>query len=192
MKIGDMVFGIINSISHDDLAILTEASVSSNPAALVTDGAEFDFAGIRFIRLGEEQGGILCVTKDATERMVFNNDWKNNNYGDSEVRKYILQCFVSKLPRAELLPYEMDLKSSSDPRDGYGCCTDMAGILTEELYRKYIRFIHVDDWEWLCTPYSSFLENPWVRYVSTSGYVNNNNADNAFRCRPTCIFKKII
>lgn len=31
----------------------------------VSDGEEFEFRGIRFIRLGFEQDGILCITRDS-------------------------------------------------------------------------------------------------------------------------------
>lgn len=190
MKIEDMMLSLFSDISSDDIAALTEVPSTSNPAALVPDGAEFDFAGIRFIRLGEEQGGILCVTKGTIGETVFNNDWKDNDYSHSEIREYVLREFAGMLPREELLSYTMNLKSFQDPTVGWGYCADIAGILTEELYKKYRRFIPTGSMEWLCTPYSVSMESPWVLYVYTSGSVNNYYAYNALRCRPACIFRK--
>lgn len=192
MEVTDIVFGILGNICAEDVACLTEEADVSNHAALVPDGGEFEFSGVRFIRLGEEQGGILCVTKDAIYKDMFNEDWENNDYRSSIIRKKITDEFISRLPSTDLLPYTMDLKSYSNPEEGYGLCADMAGILTEELYRKYRRFIHVDYWEWLCTPYSISPESPWCRCVDASGNVGDGTAGSADRCRPACVFKKII
>ena len=147
------------------------------------------FCGIPFIRLGEEQGGILCITKQDIFRSRF-HDTDNNDYRESIVRHRLLEEFLPLLDCEELLPFEMNLASAVESSQGYGVCADYVGILTEELYRKYRRYIRMDGYMWLCTPYSLDRRYPYVRYVYASGSVHNYYAYSALRCRPACIFKK--
>lgn len=179
----------MDGLSEEDIQNLLEKSGASNAASTVPDGGEFTFCGIPFIRLGEEQDGILCVTKQDIFRSKFNNT-SNNNYKESTVRHRLLEEFLPQLDCNELLPFEMDLVSAADNSEGYGTCADYVGILTEELYRKYRRFIRTDGYMWLCTPYSLDRDYPYVRYVYASGIVYSCNASYTYRCRPACIFKK--
>lgn len=179
----------MDGLGEDDIQNLLEKSGASNAADTVPDGGEFTFCGIPFIRLGEEQDGILCITEQDIFRSKF-NDTSNNNYKESTVRHRLLEEFLPQLDCNELLPFEMDLVSAADNSEGYGTCTDYVGILTEKLYRKYRRLIRPDGYMWLCTPYSLDRDYPYVRYVSTSGYVIDSYAYGAGRCRPACVFKK--
>lgn len=185
----DFISGIMDGVSEEDIQNLLEKSGASNLAGTVPDGGEFTFCGVPFIRLGEEQGGILCITKQDIFRSRF-HDTDNNDYRESIVRHRLLEEFLPQLDCEELLPFEMNLASAVENSQGYGVCADYVGILTEELYRKYRRYIRMDGYMWLCTPYSLDRRYPYVRYVYTSGYVVNGNAIGAFRCRPACIFKK--
>lgn len=154
----------------------------------VSDGEEFEFRGIRFIRLGFEQDGILCITKDSMFRSKFNND-DNNNYKDSIVRQKILNEFLPIFEGVDLLPYEMNLMACNGETD-YGSCIDYAGLLTMDLYRKYRYQIPISDGDqWLCTPFACMDRWPYVQFVNSSGSVSGHyGAYNAFRCRPACIF----
>lgn len=153
----------------------------------VSDGEEFEFRGIRFIRLGFEQDGILCITKDSMFRSKFNND-DNNNYKDSIVRQKILNEFLPIFEGVDLLPYEMNLMACNGETD-YGSCIDYAGLLTMDLYRKYRHQIPTSDGDqWLCTPFACMDQWSYVQYVYSPGLVDANGAGNAFRCRPACIF----
>ena len=185
----DFISGIMDGVSEEDIQNLLEKSGTSNLASTVPDGGEFMFCGIPFIRLGEEQDGVLCITKQDVFRSRF-NDTDNNDYRESIVRHRLLEEFLPQLDCEELLPFEMNLASAVENSQGYGVCADYVGILTEELYRKYRRYIRMDGYMWLCTPYSLSRNSPFVRYVYTSGLVYYGHAGSANRCRPACIFKK--
>ena len=190
MDILDFISGIMAGVSEEDIQNLLEKSGTSNLASTVPDGGEFMFCGVPFIRLGEEQGGILCITKQDIFRSRF-HDANNNDYRESIVRHRLLEEFLPLLDCEELLPFEMNLASAVENSQGYGVCADYVGILTEELYRKYRRYIRMDGYMWLCTPYSLSRNSPFVRCVNASGYVNSyGSASYALRCRPACIFKK--
>ena len=190
MDILDFISGIMDGVSEEDIQNLLEKSGASNLAGTVPDGGEFMFCGVPFIRLGEEQGGILCITKQDIFRSRF-HDTDNNDYRESIVRHRLLEEFLPQLDCEELLPFEMNLASAVESSQGYGVCADYVGILTEELYRKFRRYIRMDGYMWLCTPFSLDRRYPYVRYVYASGVVYYGDyAYGAFRCRPACIFKK--
>ena len=150
-------------------------------------GGEFEVNGITFIRLGFEQGGILCITKNSFFRSKF-HDEDDNNYHNSIIRRKILEEFVPRLEGVDLLPYEMNLLAGNGETD-YGVCVDSAGLLTMDLYRKYRYQIPISDGDqWLCTPFSCMRDYPYVEYVNSSGYVSGSDAYSAYRCRPACIF----
>lgn len=184
----DFISGIMAGVSEEDIQNLLEKSGASNLASTVPDGGEFIFCDIPFIRLGEEQGGILCITKQNIFISRFNNGG-NNNYRASILRRTLLEEFLPGLDGGELLPFAMDLRSKIST-EGYGTCTDDVGILTEDLYRKYRQYIRMDGPTWLCTPYSVLSDYPWIRCVYSSGYVYYAGASNSIACRPACIFKK--
>lgn len=188
MDVFDFISGVLDGVSEEDIKSLLERSGASNAAGTVPDGGEFIFCGIPFIRLGEEQGGILCITKQNIFISRFNNGG-NNNYRASILRRTLLEEFLPGLDGGELLPFAMDLRSKISA-DGYGTCTDYVGILTEDLYRKYRQYIRMNGVTWLCTPYSISRDYPWIRYVDSSGSVGYDSAYGSKACRPACIFKK--
>ncbi len=185
MDIFDMITGIIGDIEDCDE---TAGLLKDRPDfSGINDGDEFEFCGIKFIRLGIEQGGVLCVTKDDIGEMKFHQRG-NNNYKESEIRQKLLNDFLPRLGDADLLPYEMDLIADNGETD-FGVCTDFVGLLTYDLYRKYRRFIlPVRGYIWTCTPYSCSPDYPYVRVVNSSGYVYYDCANYTYRCRPVCIF----
>lgn len=189
MDILDFISGVMNNVNEDDIQNLLKESDVLNAASTVSDGEEFMFCGIPFIRLGEEQGGILCITKQHAFRSSF-NDTDNNNYIDSIARYKLLKEFLPQLDTDELLPFEMNLVSAVDNSQEYGVCTDYVGILTEELYRKYRRYVRTNGYTWLCTPYSVDGNSSYASCVDTSGYVYKSVVSFMIRCRPACIFKK--
>lgn len=150
-------------------------------------GGEFVANGIKFIRLGFEQGGILCVTKDSMFRCKF-NEGDDNNFKNSIILQKIRNEFLPRMEGIELLPYEMNLMAGNGETD-YGSCVENAGLLTLDLYRKYHYQVPTSGGDqWLCTPFSCMRDYPYVQYVYSSGYVSSNFASYTSRCRPACIF----
>lgn len=174
-----------------DMEIEEEEREVPNAALNLRDipvGGVFTANGIEFIRLGFEQGGVLCITKNSMFRSKFHNE-NDNDYHNSVIRQKILEEFVPRLQGLELIPFDMDLRAENGETD-YGHCVDEAGLLTADLYRKYHYQIPTNDQDmWLATPFSCMENYPYVQYVYSSGYVGSGYyANYAFRCRPACIF----
>lgn len=153
----------------------------------VPPGGEFSVNGIDFIKLGFEQGGVLCVTKDSMFTSQFHNN-NDNNYNHSLIRDKIKCDFLPRLQGVKLLPFDMDLRAENGETD-FGHCIDDAGLLTADLVRKYRYQLHLGNYSmWLSTPFSCMDRYPYVEFVYSSGYVSNSDVYNAFGCRPACIF----
>ena len=154
----------------------------------IKDGNHFTYNGIEFIRLGKEQGGILCITAKVWKELPFDKN-RCNDYTKSSLRKELQQKFLPLLNEADLLPYEMDLTADNGDT-AYGKCTDKVGLISCDLYRKYRNFIPLfDEWMWTCTAWhciSGVASS--VRTVFTSGTLSNGGAGYAYGVVPACIF----
>ena len=152
-------------------------------------GDTFQYKGYDWIFLGKEQGGALCITSDVYKEIPFDKDNKNN-WKLSSARKELLDKFLPTLDASDLLPFEMDLVADNGDTS-YGKCTDLVGILSCDLYRKYRNFVPLfDEWMMTCTPWScSPSDAYYVRFVSTSGGLYDNVAGHSYGCVPACIFK---
>ena len=154
----------------------------------IVDGQHFMYRGIEFIRLGLEQGGVLCMTAQVAGEAPFDvenhNDWRK-----SSLRKKLNNEFLVKLNEKDLLPFTSDLTADNGDT-AYGKCEDMVGILSCDLYRKYRKFIPLfDEWMWTCTPWyckTSGLASI-VRLVSTDGTLSGH-ARGSYGFAPACIF----
>ena len=149
----------------------------------------FQYKGYDWIFLGMEQGGALCITADVYKEIPFDKDNKNN-WKLSSARKELLDKFLPSLDASDLLPFEMDLIADNGDTS-YGKCTDLVGILSCDLYRKYRNFVPLfDEWMMTCTPWSCSPSNAHiVRSVTTSGVLSTSHADCSIGCVPACIFK---
>ena len=157
----------------------------------IKDGEHFIYRGIEFIRLGLEQGGVLCITAKVIGEFEFDED-NCNDWRKSSARKSLNSDFLSKLNPDDLLPYESDLTADNGDT-AYGKCVDKVGILSCDLYRKYRKFVPLyKEWMWTCTPW--YCRTPhsgsadYVRLVNTDGTLYNNGAYNAYGLAPACIF----
>lgn len=157
----------------------------------IKDGEHFMYRGIEFIRLGLEQGGVLCMTAKVVSEEAFDPDGCNN-WAKSRARKKLNTEFLSKMDENDLLPFESDLTADNGDT-AYGKCVDKIGILSCDLYRKYRKFVPLfDEWMWTCTPWHCALLSlgtpSTVRLVFSVGTVNGNYATNAYGLAPACIF----
>ena len=155
----------------------------------IRDGEHFMYRGIEFIRLGLEQGGVLCMTAKPIAEEAFDPNGCNN-WAKSRARKKLNTEFLSLMDENDLLPFESDLTADNGDT-AYGKCVDKIGILSCDLYRKYRKIVPLfDEWMWTCTPwhcgtpYSGSAGN--VRLVNSDGTMNNNNANNANGLAPDC------
>ena len=154
----------------------------------IKDGEHFMYKGIEFIRLGKEQGGILCITAKVWKELPFDKN-RCNDYTKSSLRKELQQKFLPLLDEADLLPYEMDLTADNGDT-AYGKCTDKVGLISCDLYRKYRNFIPLfDEWMWTCTAWHCISGTAnGVRSVHTSGALYYLTASLANGVVPACIF----
>lgn len=157
----------------------------------IKDGEHLMYHGIEFIRLGLEQGGVLCMTAKPIAEEAFDPN-ACNNWAKSRARKKLNTEFLSLMDENDLLPFESDLTADNGDT-AYGKCVDKIGILSCDLYRKYRKIVPLfDEWMWTCTPwhcgtpYSGYAHS--VRRVLSDGTVNGGNAGNSYGLAPACIF----
>lgn len=152
-------------------------------------GAKFEYRGREWVRLGEEQGGILCILADMLkDEQEFGED---ADYSKSEI-KAVLEAFSAELNADDLLPYTMDLTSDNGDDTLKEYKTNGAGLICCGLYRKYYKYIpKYKDWWWTCTPWGYSAGAGYVRYVYTSGGLYSNCAVSRFGVVPVCILKSI-
>ena len=157
----------------------------------IKDGEHFMYRGIEFIRLGLEQGGVLCMTAKPIAEEAFDPNGCNN-WAKSRARKKLNTEFLSLMDENDLLPFESDLTADNGDT-AYGKCVDKIGILSCDLYRKYRKIVPLfDEWMWTCTPWHCGTPYSgsaiYVRLVSSDGTVYYNVAFSASGLAPACIF----
>lgn len=157
----------------------------------IKDGEHFMYRGIEFIRLGLEQGGVLCMTAKPIAEEAFDPDGCNN-WVKSRARKKLNTEFLSLLDENDLLPFESDLTADNGDT-AYGKCVDKIGILSCDLYRKYRKIVPLfDEWMWTCTPWYCCTPHSGhafsVRHVYSDGTLGGTTAYDAHGLAPACIF----
>ena len=157
----------------------------------IKDGEHFIYRDIEFIRLGLEQGGVLCITAKAIGEFEFDED-NCNDWRKSSARKLLNSDFLAKLNPDDLLLYESDLTADNGDT-AYGKCVDRVGILSCDLYRKYRKFVPLyKEWMWTCTPWHCGTPHSgyayYVRLVYTDGTLSSGGANVAGGLAPACIF----
>ena len=189
--------GIFTPAEYDDEY---ENESSEGEAAPATDvskvpqaGERFVRGGIEFVALGIEQGGVLAVVaKRLEDEMAYDEDG-SNDWRKSSLRKYLNEEFVKNFDKGDLLPFVSDL-TSDDGMTDYGTSEDFVALLSDNLYRKYRKFMpKYDTWVWTITPWSCLPGYASVeRSVYTSGALSRNVASLGYGVAPACIFNPSI
>lgn len=160
-------------------------TVKKVPAA----GEHFNYNGIEFVALGEEQGGLLAVVAHELDKEhAFDKDNKND-WRKSSLRKFLNEDYIKQLNRGDLLPFVSDLTADDGTTD-YGTSEDYIFMLSDNLRRKYRPYLpKYDNWVWSITPYSC---HPSVangaRIVSTDGSLHHHGAFGSYGVAPACLF----
>ncbi len=189
--------GIFTPAEYDDEY---EGETSEGEAAPIADvskvpqaGERFTRGGIEFVALGMEQGGVLAVAaKRLEDEMAYDengcNDWRK-----SSLRKYLNEEFVKNFDKGDLLPFVSDL-TSDDGMTDYGTSEDFVALLSDNLYRKYRKFMpQYDTWVWTITPWSCTPGYANIeRIVNTSGALYYSGAYYGHGIAPACIFNPSI
>lgn len=174
-------------IEGDDEAVQQNEpqTVKKVPAA----GERFDYNGIEFAALGEEQGGILAIVAEPLEdEMPFDKD-NCNDWRKSTLRRYLNQEYIKKFDKADLLPLISDLTADSGQKD-YGTSEDYIALLSCDLYRKYREHMpKYDTWVWTLTPWHISPSNAHnARIVRSVGSVYSYGAYYSIGVAPACLF----
>lgn len=168
--------------------LMEEPSQNVEKAKVLEDllpGAKFTYQDREYIRLGNEQGGILCITADLWKTEQRFGD--NANYKESEIKELLEKEFWGKKKDKNVLDYTMDLTSDNGD-DSLGTYTAKVGLLTCDLIRKYYKAIpKYKDWWWTCTPWAYSSYACFVRYVYASGGLSSLGASSYDGVVPACI-----
>ena len=178
-------------IEGDDEAMQQDEpqTVKKVPAA----GEHFNYNGIEFVALGEEQGGLLAVVAhELDEEHAFDKDNKND-WRKSSLRKFLNEDYIEQLNRGDLLPFVSDLTADDGTTD-YGTSEDYIFMLSDNLRRKYRPYLpKYDNWVWSITPYSCLPSSAYhARIVNTDGSLHYFRAYISLGVAPACLFNPII
>ena len=170
--------------------------------------SRFTYGGIEWVVLAHnpQKKAVLVLAADVlktesgeTRYMPFDEENKND-FAASSVRAFLNRDFMEELAAAgadkeAFLPLALDLTSDDGLKD-YGIDRVTIGIYTDQIYRQFRNIIPpASDWHWTATPFST-ARNGYehlVRYVNSSGALNNGNAYYGYGgVRPLCVLKSDI
>jgi len=159
--------------------------------ALPKAGEHFNYKGMEFIALNEEQGGLLAVAaKTLPEEIPFDED-DCNDWRSSTLREYLNKKYIKNFNEEDLLPFTSDLMADNGMKD-YGTCEDKLAILSDTHYREYREYIPEYDkaYVWSITPWSCSPTNAYNERVvnARTGNINNYHASTSYGVAPACIF----
>lgn len=168
--------------------LMEEPSQNIEKAKVLEDllpGTKFTYQDREYIRLGNEQGGILCITANLWRTEQCFGD--NANYKESAIKELLEKEFWGKKKDKNVLDYTMDLTSDNGD-DSLGTYTAKVGLLSCDLIRKYYKAIpRYKDWWWTCTPWAISSLAYYVRGVGTSGVLSDIGANSYNGVVPACI-----
>lgn len=188
--------GMVTPAEYDDEENAAESEREETSAVTVTmpaAGEHFTRGGIEFVALGMEQGGLLAVTSERLEDEMAYDTSCSNDWRKSSLRKYLNEEFIKNFESGDLLPFVSDL-TSDDGMTDYGTSEDFVVLLSDNLYRKYRKYVpQYDTWVWTITPWSCAPGYAYSeRIVDTSGALYDSHANNGYGVAPACIFNPAI
>ena len=160
-------------------------------------GKIIEVAGVKWLVLDKLEKGYLVISDEfyGCSRKFDSdcNDWKSSdlrNELNTDLRKKI----ENELGVDSLVEFERDLLSL-DGQTEYGTCRDYVSLISVDEYRKYRKLLpNTNKWWWTLTPDSTACndDDTFVRVVSPSGGISNDNYDGSNGVRPFCIFSSSI
>lgn len=160
------------AFADDDIQIIVKTKIKKPTA-----GEHFNYNGIEFVALGEEQGGLLAVVAHELDKeYAFDKD-NCNDWRKSTLRRYLNEEYIKNFDKADLLPLVSDLTTDSGQKD-YGTSEDYIALLSCDLYRKYRETMpKYDTWVWTLTPWHISPSNANIaRVVYTDGSLYSRGA----------------
>ena len=153
-------------------------------------GKSFKIGDTEFIKLDELDGKAVVITKECICDSFYG---KNNDFSKSAILENLKTDFLPKIKneigKENIKEFELDI-TSFDGLDTYGKIKTEIGLLTLDMYRRYVRLFDqykLKNWWWLSTPDSTpeHTNDKWLLCVAPSGYVNDcNYYSNNYGVRP--------
>ena len=160
-------------------------------------GKTIEVAGINWLVLDKLEKGYLVISDEFYGKSrEFDTDC--NNWDSSDLRQELNTELRRKIEEAVgeggLLKFTRDLLSM-DGQTGYGSCEDYVSLISVDEYRKYRKLLpNTGEWWWTLTPDSTKCndDTSYIRVVSPSGNISNDNYSSSGGERPVCIFSSSI
>ena len=152
-------------------------------------GQHFLYNDIEFVKLGDEQDGILCVTAKPWTSVPFDKA-EHNNFATSTVRGVLNGLFLSQLDDKDLCAYKVDLTADNGDRSYYSLFV-LVGLLSANLYRKY--HDHIPQYTtsvMTCTPSYCGDNVDYIRCIGPGGVFADYCTGFDWGVAPAVIFKK--
>ena len=195
MQVIDKTSGKVK-VTVTDSQVIIDLNTETTRLSEVVPGGTFKKNGVEYIVLEQSSDTNAVLRKEILKRMEYG---KNNNWAESDVRKYLNSEYLNELEDAfganNIVAHTVNLLSM-DGLDDYGKTNDKASLLTIDLYRKYRKQIgkNAGSWWWLSTPDStpSGAGANYVRGVDSDGNVDCGDYYYDGGVRPFCILKSNI
>lgn len=152
-------------------------------------GDSFNLAGYEFIVLERITGCVAVILKDLWhDEEIFGSSNKYTGSNVDELCEEFEKELSEKCGAEIFIEHTVDL-TSDDGLEDYGSITRKVSLLTAEQYRRYVNILDkhkLDDWWWLSTPHSTKTHgnDSWVKCVSPSGRIYDNNYGDYYGVRP--------
>lgn len=160
-------------------------------------GKTIEVAGINWLVLDKLEKGYLVISDEFYGKSrEFDTDC--NNWDSSDLRQELNTELRRKIEEAVgeggLLKFTRDLLSM-DGQTEYGSCEDYVSLISVDEYRKYRKLLqNTGEWWWTLTPDSTKCndDTSYIRVVSPSGSILDDDYYVSFGVRPFCIFSSSI
>lgn len=155
------------------------------------DGDHFYYYNIEFVKLGEEQGGILCIAADLWGESIFDSH-EIPSWGTSAIRDKLYRELWPLVDEDDLLEMTLDLTPVSENlirRGAENTTKDTIGILSLEQYRKYEKFMpNYIKGVWTCSPNYYYHRYIAAVYPDVAESCDAELSNNGYA--PVLLFKK--
>lgn len=151
-------------------------------------GEHFIYNGIEFICLDIIDGNYLAMTAKPWAEIPFDTN-NHNDWRKSSLRRVLNTDFLELLDKKHLVMQTSDLIADNGDK-AYGTSEDYVTILSCDQYRKYRDIVPLfEEWMWTLTPWSCNTSySSSVRFVYTTGNVDNDGANSSYGVAPACLF----
>lgn len=158
----------------DDAAAV---EVKKDKIKILKSGEQFEYNGVMFTVLGEEQGGVLAIVSELLLQKMPFDESRKTNWSTSSLRKYLNGEYLEQFNRGDLLPFVSDLTADDGTKD-YGTAEDYVFLLSCDLYRKYRESVPRFNGKWVtltpwtCNPNATLMQAVNFGGTTVSAFAN--------------------